>query len=117
MAEHPPDPPDPPADPPDQQKIDMTHHLTLNSISWFSTPVLYEAAISLIHYPMNINPSMTAPATPVSHGATDPLEYYIPMINSLPHVDEGVTISDSRLFIVIPVKYPVTLCVVITTAT
>ena len=98
----------------------MTNHLTLNSTSSLSvlaTPVLHGATATLTHHPMSMNLPMNASATLVSHGAAGPSKYYLPMIDLLQHVDHGVTINDSSPYIVIPVLYPVTSCVAITTAT
>ena len=77
-AEHPLDHPDPPPDPLDQQKMDMTNHLTLNSTSLSSvpaTPVSYGAAVHSTRSPINMNPYMSVPTAPVSHGATGTLKH------------------------------------------
>ena len=64
-----------------------------------------------------MNPSMSAPTTPVSHRATEPSERYLLMIDSPWHVERSVTINDSSLSITIPAMYPATSYVALTLAT
>ena len=117
MADH---LPDRSPDPPDIKGTNITVHLILNSTLLSiapGTPVSYGAETHLTHTPADMDTTMIVPTAPVSYGAGGTLECYLSMIDPPQHVEVGVTINESNTSIVIPLMYPATLCVAITSFT